>query len=451
MGATLVRAVEGKDDPTVGLLNIGSEEIKGNEVVKKAGELLRAVPGELPRQRRGRRHLQGHHRRGGVRRLRRQRGAQDLRGPGQDAGRLPQGGVHALAAHAARGAHLDARHQALPPARGPSPLQRRGAPRAARHRGQEPRLGRPPRVRHGARARQFRGEPRPGGAHRRGDLAAERRAAARRPRDVSPASPAPAATSPRRSSPTRTWRRSSRPATSGSSRAPASASATSPPTGNSPATWRCTRAARRWKPPGARADDVDLIIIGTSTPDMVFPSSACILQKKLGVKRGAAFDVQAVCTGFVYALAIADLFIKAGTLQVRARGRRRGLLAHPRLEGPRHLRAVRRRRRRGGAGGLRHARDPVEPPARRRQLRGHPRTPGHVARARSRATPRSRWTAARCSSSRCSVLEESAREALAANGMQVADIDWLDPAPGQHAHHRATSARSSACPIRSAS
>jgi 3-oxoacyl-[acyl-carrier-protein] synthase III len=58
--------------------------------------------------------------------------------------------------------------------------------------------------------------------------------------------------------------------------------------------------------------DLDLIIVATSTPDMVFPSSACILQAKLGVAGCAAFDVQAVCSGFVYALAVADSMIKTG-------------------------------------------------------------------------------------------------------------------------------------------
>ena len=53
-----------------------------------------------------------------------------------------------------------------------------------------------------------------------------------------------------------------------------------------------------------RAQDIDLIIVATSTPDMVFPSTACILQNKLGVAGCAAFDVQAVCSGFVYALTI---------------------------------------------------------------------------------------------------------------------------------------------------
>ena len=59
--------------------------------------------------------------------------------------------------------------------------------------------------------------------------------------------------------------------------------------------------------------DIDLIIVATSTPDMVFPSTACILQAKLGASGGAAFDVQAVCRGFVYALTVADALIKSGT------------------------------------------------------------------------------------------------------------------------------------------
>ncbi len=59
--------------------------------------------------------------------------------------------------------------------------------------------------------------------------------------------------------------------------------------------------------------DIDLIIVATSTPDMVFPSAACILQEKLGVHGCPAFDVQAVCSGFVYALSIADSMIKTGT------------------------------------------------------------------------------------------------------------------------------------------
>ena len=63
---------------------------------------------------------------------------------------------------------------------------------------------------------------------------------------------------------------------------------------------------------GVRAKEIDLIIVATSTPDMVFPSTACILQNKLGANGGAAFDVQAVCSGFVYALSIADSMIQTG-------------------------------------------------------------------------------------------------------------------------------------------
>jgi len=57
---------------------------------------------------------------------------------------------------------------------------------------------------------------------------------------------------------------------------------------------------------------IDLIIVATSTPDMVFPSAACILQRKLGIAGCAAFDVQAVCSGFVYALTVADSMIRTG-------------------------------------------------------------------------------------------------------------------------------------------
>jgi 3-oxoacyl-[acyl-carrier-protein] synthase-3 len=63
---------------------------------------------------------------------------------------------------------------------------------------------------------------------------------------------------------------------------------------------------------GITALDIDLIIVATSTPDMVFPSTACILQNKLGAAGGAAFDLQAVCCGFVYALSVADSMIKTG-------------------------------------------------------------------------------------------------------------------------------------------
>jgi len=60
------------------------------------------------------------------------------------------------------------------------------------------------------------------------------------------------------------------------------------------------------------SEEIDLIIVATATPDYIFPSTACIMQAKLGIKGCAAFDIQAVCSGFVYALAIADKLIRSG-------------------------------------------------------------------------------------------------------------------------------------------
>ena len=59
--------------------------------------------------------------------------------------------------------------------------------------------------------------------------------------------------------------------------------------------------------------DIDLIIVATTTPDYTFPSTATIVQKKLGIKHGAAFDIQAVCSGFIYGMSIADSMIKSGS------------------------------------------------------------------------------------------------------------------------------------------
>ena len=72
-------------------------------------------------------------------------------------------------------------------------------------------------------------------------------------------------------------------------------------------------AQRALEMAGASAEQLDLIIVATSTPDFVFPSTACLLQAKLGNKGATAFDVQAVCSGFVYALTIAEKFIKSGS------------------------------------------------------------------------------------------------------------------------------------------
>jgi 3-oxoacyl-[acyl-carrier-protein] synthase-3 len=71
-------------------------------------------------------------------------------------------------------------------------------------------------------------------------------------------------------------------------------------------------ARRAIQAAGIAADDIDLIIVATTTPDRTFPSTACLMQDKLGVSNCPAFDIQAVCSGFIYAMAIADNFIKTG-------------------------------------------------------------------------------------------------------------------------------------------
>ena len=64
---------------------------------------------------------------------------------------------------------------------------------------------------------------------------------------------------------------------------------------------------------GLAALDIDLLVVATTTPDVIFPSTACIVQDKLGAKNAVAFDIQAVCSGFVYALSIVDKMVAAGT------------------------------------------------------------------------------------------------------------------------------------------
>ena len=174
---------------------------------------------------------------------------------------------------------------------------------------------------------------------------------------------------------------------------------------------------------GRTADDVDLIVVATSTPDMVFPSSACLLQGKLGVTRGAAFDVQAVCSGFVYALATADLFIRSGAhrcalvvgAEVFSRildwkdratcvlfGDGAGAVVLEASDAPgilsSHLHADGR-------------------------YAGILNTPGHVCGGAVQGDPTLKMDGAAVFKLAVRVLEESALEALAANGLSVADVD----------------------------
>ena len=71
-------------------------------------------------------------------------------------------------------------------------------------------------------------------------------------------------------------------------------------------------ALRALEAAGTDAADIDLIIVGTTTPDVIFPSTACLIQQRLGVAGCPAFDVNAACSGFVYALSVADNFIRSG-------------------------------------------------------------------------------------------------------------------------------------------
>ncbi len=64
---------------------------------------------------------------------------------------------------------------------------------------------------------------------------------------------------------------------------------------------------------GIKREDIDLIVVATTTPDRIFPSTACLLQSRLDIHGCAAFDVQAVCTGFIYALGVAEKFVKTGS------------------------------------------------------------------------------------------------------------------------------------------
>ncbi len=176
---------------------------------------------------------------------------------------------------------------------------------------------------------------------------------------------------------------------------------------------------------GLRAGDIDLIVLATSTPDMVFPSSACLLQKKLGIRHGAAFDVQAVCTGFVYALAIADQFIRSGM-------HKRALVV-----GAEVFSRILDWKDRGtcvlfgdGAGAV-----VLEASTDAGILSAHLHadgayadilsTPGHVCGGKVFGDPTLKMDGGAVFKLAVRVLEESAHEALAANGLSISDVDWF--------------------------
>jgi len=178
---------------------------------------------------------------------------------------------------------------------------------------------------------------------------------------------------------------------------------------------------------GRTAADVDLIVLATSTPDMVFPSSACLLQAKLGVKQGAAFDVQAVCSGFAYAMSTADLYIRAG--------RHRCAL----VVGAEVFSRILDWKDRGtcvlfgdGAGAVvLEASD--QPGVLSSELHADGsysnilNVPGHVCGGTVQGDPTLKMDGGAVFKLAVRVLEESARSILAQNGMQVSDLDAYIP------------------------
>ncbi len=193
-----------------------------------------------------------------------------------------------------------------------------------------------------------------------------------------------------------------------------------------------TRRAPRSPMPMSRRSAIDLIVLATSTPDQTFPATAVSVQAGLGITHGAAFDLQAVCSGFVYALAVADGLLQGRRLQARAGDRGGDLLAHPRLERPHHLRAVRRRRRRRGAGGAAASR-------RRASDRGilttHLRSDGrHKAKLYVDGGPSSTQTVGHLRMEGREVFKHAVamitdviEDAFKATGYSAADIDWFVP------------------------
>ncbi len=146
-------------------------------------------------------------------------------------------------------------------------------------------------------------------------------------------------------SPTPISRRCSIPPTSGSCSGSASASATSP----TPASRRRTSARKRRSARSPRAgitpDDIGVIVVGTVTPDMMFPSTACLIQDKIGAHHAWGFDISAACSAFTYSVTTASQLVASGRARLCARRRRRRDVEHHRLHRSLDLRAVRRRRR----------------------------------------------------------------------------------------------------------
>ncbi len=108
----------------------------------------------------------------------------------------------------------------------------------------------------------------------------------------------------------------SRPRTSGLSNGPVFANGAWPPPGKPAPIWRVKAAERALKAAGVSATDLDLVLLATCTGDYPIPATACLIQHRLGATRAAACDLSAACCGFVYALSVADAYVKTGMRHV---------------------------------------------------------------------------------------------------------------------------------------
>jgi len=178
---------------------------------------------------------------------------------------------------------------------------------------------------------------------------------------------------------------------------------------------------------GVSAAEIDLIIVATSTPDYVFPSTACLLQAKLGAAGCPAFDVQAVCSGFVYALAVADSFIKAGQARTALVA---GAEVFSRiLDWSDRATCVLF----GDGAGAAVLRADERPGVRASVLHADGRqagilaVPGNVCGGRIVGSPFVRMDGPAVFKFAVRVLDEVARETVAKCGLRLDDVDWLIP------------------------
>ena len=186
-------------------------------------------------------------------------------------------------------------------------------------------------------------------------------------------------------------------------------------------------ARRAIEAAGITPQDIGMIVVATSTPDMVFPSTACFLQSKLGIKGSPAFDVQAVCSGFIYGLTIADQFIRSGQYQ------------HILVIGAEIFSRILDWNDRGtcvlfgdGAGAVVLKRS-AEPGILSSHLHADGSyadilsVPGSVSGGKVSGQPLLQMEGNTVFRFAVKVLDEVAKEALAANHLQKSDIDWLVP------------------------